>query len=548
MPALERFPRSQKFLLGDRIQGTALDVLESLIEATYTRQRGGHLARANLGVEKLRFLLRLAQDLRHLDGAATSTRRAVWTRPDARSARGARRIVPAKEQDLFDGMASFPALHVVARRAARGKRAKPGAAAFLANLEKELLRLERELWCGHYRPGRYKRIEIRDPKHRVVSAAPFRDRVVHHAFCAVCEPIFDRGFIDDSYANRTGKGTHRAVARYEAFRDRFRSVLRCDIDRYFPAIDHEILKRDLRRRIACPRTLALADEIIDGSNHQEPVDLYYPGDDLFTPFQRRRGLPIGNLTSQFFANLYLNGLDHFYKEVLRAKGYLRYVDDFALFHDDVERLQEWRLRIGRYLEGRRLCLHACKTGITATREPAAFLGFVLLAGGYRRLPEDNVRRFRNRLRGLRMRWRQGSVTRDEVVESDQDGNKIPHYTVENVGSDSAYLEIADGSSAAHKYQHLSSGETADSGVGAFLADEGKVVVGYVHTNNGGIFALDTLCSQESGLSDTMSSIDWDQLSEDQINIWYIAPDGKVTVNAGTYAVTCSHRPGYGCGR
>jgi len=151
-----------------------------------------------------------------------------------------------------------------------------GAAAFLANLEKEVLRLERQLQDGSYRPGRYKTIEIFDPKHRIVSAAPFPDRVVHHAFCAVCEPLFERGFIGDSYANRTGKGTHRAIARYEKF-----------------------------------------------------------------PFERRRGLPIGNLSSQFFANLYLDGLDHFCKEVLRAKGYLRYVDDFALFHDDPGQLEDW---------------------------------------------------------------------------------------------------------------------------------------------------------------------------------------------------------------
>jgi len=237
--------------------------------------------------------------------------------------------VPTKHRNLFDAIASFSALHAAALRAARGKRAKPGAVAFLANLEKEVLLLERELRSGRYRPGRYKTIEVRDPKHRVVSAAPFRDRVVHHAFCAVCEPIFDRGFIHDSYANRVGKGTHRAVARYESFRDRFRAVLRCDIYRYFPAIDHDILKRDLRRRIGCARTLALADRVIDGSNRQEPVDLYFPGDDLFTPFERRRGLPIGNLTSQFFANLYLNSLDHFCKQVLRVQGYLRYVDDCA---------------------------------------------------------------------------------------------------------------------------------------------------------------------------------------------------------------------------
>ena len=322
--------------------------------------------------------------------------------------------MPAKHRDLFDGIVSFTALRAAALRAARGKRSKPGAAAFLANLEKEVLRLERELRSGCYQPGRYKTIEVRDPKHRVVSAAPFRDRVVHHAFCAVCEPIFERGFIYDSYANRRGKGTHRAVARYEAFRDRFRAVLRCDVYRYFPAIDHEILKDDLRRRIACPRTLALADRIVDCSNPQEPVDIYFPGDDLFTPFERRRGLPIGNLTSQFFANLYLDGLDHYCKEVLRAKGYLRYVDDFALFGDDAGRLAEWRERIARYLEGRRMLLHPDKTWIAATTEPATFLGFVLLPGGYRRLPEGNVRRFRNRLRGMRARWRHGNVSRDEV--------------------------------------------------------------------------------------------------------------------------------------
>lgn len=317
VPAVERFPRRQKFLLGDRIQCTALDVLDALIEATYSRQRECFLARANLGIEKLRFLCRLARDLL-------------------------------------------------------------------------------------------------EPKHRIVSAAPFRDRVIHHAFCAVCEPIFERGFIFDSYANRKGKGTHRAVARYEAFRDRFRYVLRCDIWRYFPAIDHELLKCDLRRRLVCERTLALADRIIDGSNPQEPVNLYYPGDDLFTPYGRCRGLPIGNLTSQFFANLYLDRMDHFCKEVLGAKGYVRYVDDFALFHDDLDRLEDWRCRIETFLQGRRLRLHPCKTWITETREPTTFLGFVLLSGGYRRLPEDNVRRFRDRLRSLCTRWRHGSITCEDL--------------------------------------------------------------------------------------------------------------------------------------
>ena len=134
----------------------------------------------------------------------------------------------------------------------------------------------------------------------------------------------------------------------------------------------------------------MLDRIIDGANPQEPVHVHFPGDDLLTPIERRRGLPIGNLTSQFFANLYLNGLDHFCKEVLRAKGYLRYVNDFALFHDSYGQLEEWRHRIADYLEGRRLLLHPRKTAILPTKEPARFLGFVLLPGGRRRLPEDNA--------------------------------------------------------------------------------------------------------------------------------------------------------------
>jgi retron-type reverse transcriptase len=316
---------------------------------------------------------------------------------------------------LFDRIANFQALWVAAREAIKGKRNKPVPAAFMANLEKEILRLERELSDGGYRPGGYVTIFIKDPKSRMVSAAPFRDRVVHHALCAVIEPIFERDFVFDSYANRKGKGTHAAVDRYERFRDRSRHVLRCDIHRYFPAIDHEILKADLRRRIGCRRTLELLDTIIDGSNPQEPVHKHYPGDDLFTPFERRRGLPIGNLTSQFFANLYLDGLDHFVKEVLRAKGYVRYVDDFALFHDDPAILGRWRERIAAYLHGRRLSLHPRKTVMQLTSEPAAFLGYVLQPG-LRRLPEDNVRRFRNRLRGLRDRVRAGTATIEEVEQ------------------------------------------------------------------------------------------------------------------------------------
>jgi RNA-directed DNA polymerase len=320
--------------------------------------------------------------------------------------------VPKRHDDLFGRITNFQALHQAFRRAVAGKRRKPGAAAFAADLEGNLLRLERDLRNRTWRPGRYTEIQVKDPKPRLVSAAPFGDRVVHHAVYAVIGPIFERGFIDHSYANRVGKGTHRAIAQYERWRDRKSHVLRCDVYRYFPAIDHEILKRELRQRIACPDTLWLLDAIIDGSNKQEPVNLHYPGDDLFTPFARRRGLPIGNLTSQFFANVYLDRLDHFVTEVLQAP-YLRYVDDFALFHDDPAVLADWRSRIGLWLAGRRLRLHPRKTAIRESRLPSDFLGF-RLRSGLRRLPEESVRRFRNKLRGMRDQWRAGSIRRDKV--------------------------------------------------------------------------------------------------------------------------------------
>jgi RNA-directed DNA polymerase len=318
-----------------------------------------------------------------------------------------------RHDHLFDGIADFPKLHAAAKRAVIGKRKKAAASAFFANLERELLNLERQLQDGTYRPGRYVTIEVHDPKKRLVSAAPFRDRVVHHALCDVIEPIFEAGFIDNSYANRKGKGTHRAIKVYEGYRNRHAYVLRCDIFRYFPAIDHEILKTEIRRRIACERTLGLLDLIIDRSNAQEPVNLHYPGDDLFAPYERRRGLPIGNLTSQFFANLYLDRFDHFATEVLHAP-YVRYGDDFALFHDNPTVLSQWRARIKHFLEGRRLRLHPGKTRIIATGEPACFLGFMLHADSGRTLPEDNVRRFRNRLRGLRDSWRAGVTERGAV--------------------------------------------------------------------------------------------------------------------------------------
>ena len=126
---------------------------------------------------------------------------------------------------------------------------------------------------------------------------------MHHALCNVIAPLIERSFIYDSYANRVGKGSHKALERFTGFARSSRYGLQCDIQKYFPSIDHAILKRLIRRKIKCPDTLWLIDTIIDGSNEQFPSVEHFPGDDMLTPLSFRRGLPIGNLTSQFFANV-----------------------------------------------------------------------------------------------------------------------------------------------------------------------------------------------------------------------------------------------------
>jgi retron-type reverse transcriptase len=286
-------------------------------------------------------------------------------------------------------------------------------ASFGLNLEEELHDLQQELVSRRYHPGAYRTFVIRDKKPRFISAAPFRDRVVHHALCNIIEPIFDRGFLYDSYACRKGKGTHAAVVRASTYARRFRYVLKCDLEKYFPSIDHEILFTQMTRRIHDTGVLWLVRTILDGSNLQPEVLRHYPGDDLFTPFERRRGIPIGNQTSQFFANVYLDRLDHYVKETLRTPGYVRYVDDFLLFADDKRRLHEVHSIMGDFLAQWRLRLHPRKCFVAPVAAGFIFLGYRIFPT-HRRLDADNVRRFKRRLRGYRQAVAEGFMSNHEM--------------------------------------------------------------------------------------------------------------------------------------
>ena len=310
---------------------------------------------------------------------------------------------------MLTNIADWANLCQALRYARKGKKPAKTMLLFQFHQERELLQLQHELETKTYRPGPYRAFTIYDPKERMISAAPFRDRVVHHALCRILEPIFEKTFISDSYANRKGKGTHAAVQRYQQYARKHPWVLKCDIRKFFPSLDHEILKQEIRWKIWNADVLWLVDTIIDASNPQEPVTDYFPGDDLFTALDRRRGLPIGNLTSQFWANVYMNRFDHFVKETLRVPGYIRYVDDFVLFADSKEQLHAWLGQLEKYLAGIRLKLHPNKTRIFRTADGVPFLGFRVWP--YRRqVQKPKTRRYRRFLKKKLRDYKSGTIS------------------------------------------------------------------------------------------------------------------------------------------
>ena len=317
--------------------------------------------------------------------------------------------------NLYPKIINFENLLKAAKQAQLGKRFRDSVLEFNDNLEGNLLQLQKELRNQTYQPGEYHTFRIYDPKPRLISAAPYRDRVVHHALCNVIVPLIEKSFIPDSYANREGYGSHRALKRFIGFARSSKYILQCDIKKYFPSIDHQILKQQIRHYLKCPETLWLIDVIIDNSNEQEPVNDIFPGDTLLTLIERKKGLPIGNLTSQFACNVYLNKFDHFVKEKIKAKKYVRYVDDFAIFSDEQDFLVTARQEIEAYLTTLRLKLHPVKSQLFETKYGANFLGFRVLPNQVR-VRNDNLRRSRERLRRLQYDYRYGEISLNDLIQ------------------------------------------------------------------------------------------------------------------------------------
>jgi retron-type reverse transcriptase len=312
-----------------------------------------------------------------------------------------------KISNIYPAIIAKENLYQSAYMASRGRRYRDTTADFNFSLEEEIGRLHKELLSKTYCHGKYRLFTIYDPKKRKIAAAPFRDRVVHHAVHDVIEPIIDKTFIYDSYACRKDKGTHKAVDRAQGFLRANGFCFHGDIKQYFPSISRRILKRILRMMIEDKDLLWLLDEIIDSA-------AFLP----YLPLQVNEiGLPIGNLTSQFLANLYLNGLDYFIKFDLRIRYYLRYMDDFLIFSNEKTELTEIKEKIRKFLnDSLELRLHEDKSQIYSTSGGIKFLGFRLFFDR-RRITSDNVRRFRKRINNFEYLFANGQMTKTAVKDS-----------------------------------------------------------------------------------------------------------------------------------
>jgi len=303
--------------------------------------------------------------------------------------------------DLFNNLCSLENLKIAFRKSKKGKTKKWYMKKFEKGLDNKLLQLKYELQTQSYSPKPLKRFIIRDPKTRVIHASAFRDRIVHHAICNIIEPIFEKIFIYDSYASRQGKGPLSAVKRFENFQRKISIngkliknaknnnmiigyVLKADIKHYFPSVNHDILIKILKRKIRDRNVILLIRKILDTNSN-------YSG----------KGMPIGNMTSQFFANVYLNELDYFVKHKLKAKYYIRYVDDFVILDRNKENLIQIRNKIKKYLnKNLKIELHDDKSHIHPLFKGINFLGFRIFYY-YKLLSKKNIREIKNRMKRLR---------------------------------------------------------------------------------------------------------------------------------------------------
>ena len=299
-----------------------------------------------------------------------------------------------RHNNLFDQIVSIENLRLAYQKAKKGKSKKSPVIKFSQNVEENLLKIQESLVNKTFTTSHYTTKVVHEPKKRTIYVLPFNpDRIVQHAIMNVLEPIWDKLFIFDSYACRIGKGIHKGSKKTMEFVRKYKYCLKCDVSKFYPSINHDVLYKIICKKIKCKDTLALLKNIIYSTD----------------------GVPIGNYTSQWFGNLYLNELDFFVKQTYGIKAYIRYCDDFLLFHDDKNYLRELSIKIQDFV-WTNLRLILSKDDLFLVNRGVDFLGYRHFKN-YILLRKSTVKRVKLRLEKLPLQLHEGKQLFDSCVSS-----------------------------------------------------------------------------------------------------------------------------------
>lgn len=323
-----------------------------------------------------------------------------------------------EREDLYSQVCNFDNLMDAWINAKKGKTKRRYVKRFQRDLKENLTKLHEELITQTYQPNPLKTFILRDPKTRKISKSAFRDRVVHHAVCKIIIPLFQRSFIYDSHANQIGKGTLKALERFDIFKRKASRnntrpcyVLKADIKHYFEEVDHAILISLLRKKIKDEKVIWLIQQIIANTSNANR------GGGGEREFEITKGMPLGNLTSQFFANVYLNELDQFVKHILKAEHYIRYIDDFVILHESKEQLEEWKSKINDFLKEKLMIeLHPSKSHVLMLKSGINFLGFRVFYY-HKLIRKSNLKNFDRKFNNLRILFDEEIIGRERALQS-----------------------------------------------------------------------------------------------------------------------------------
>lgn len=323
--------------------------------------------------------------------------------------------------NIFSQICSFETLHKAYLNARKNKRYRDEVLRFSSNLEENLIDIQKSLMEHTYETGKYRKFVISDPKERLIMALPFDDRIVQWAVYLILNPIFKKQYISDSYGCIIGKGVHMAIRRLQYWlRQVYRTdkkyyYLKLDISKFYYRVDHEVLINIIKRKISDKEVLLLLDKII---NSDDTAFGLPPGLNIGDTQERLfdKGMPIGNLSSQMFANVYMNEVDQYIKRTLRVHYYIRYMDDMIILSNDKAQLHDLKEKIEAFLNdilklelNKKTCIRPVTLGID-------FIGYKVW-NTHIKLRKSSLLRMKRRLKFLRKRYEEGNVELPKVTEA-----------------------------------------------------------------------------------------------------------------------------------